>query len=72
MRQLGIVDLLVVLGVTVLLWLGRYLLPEQEPNSLGRDARQVWMLPRRPLFWAVVGLLALVAGVLATTHVTLQ
>jgi predicted MFS family arabinose efflux permease len=61
MRHLGIADLLVVLGVAVLLWLGRYLLPEQNPDSLGHDARQIWTLPRRPLFWALVGLVALLA-----------
>ena len=78
MRHLGIADLLVVVGVTALLWLGRYLLPDmqspvsaQDPESLGRGARQMWNLPLRPLFWVVVGLLALVAGVLTTKQVTL-
>jgi hypothetical protein len=72
MRQLGIADLLVVLGVAVLLWLGRYLLPDmqspataQNPESWGRGARQMWDLPRRPAFWVMVGLLA-VAAELAT------
>jgi hypothetical protein len=67
MRQLGIADLFVVLGVAVLLWLGRTLLPEMQsparvhPEPLGRGARQMWTLPRRPLFWVLVGLLALLA-----------
>jgi hypothetical protein len=68
MRHLGIADLLVVLGVTGLLWLGRYLLPDmqspvsaQHTDSLGRGARHMWNLPRRPLFWVLVGFLALLA-----------
>ena len=71
MRQLGIADLLVILGVAVLLWLGRSLLPDMQsparvyPEPLRRDARQIWTLPRRPLFWVLVGVLTLLAVTLA-------
>ena len=68
MRHLGRTDLLVVLGVAVLLWLGRYLLPDmqtpvsaQHSDSLWRGAKHMWNLPRRLLFWALIGFLALLA-----------
>jgi hypothetical protein len=68
MRQLGIADLLAVFGVTVVLWLVRYLLPDlaHHPEALGRDAQRLWNLPRRPLFWVLVGLMALLGVAIAT------
>ena len=75
MRHLGIADLIVVLAVTALLWLGRFLLPDmqssasaQHADSFARGARQMWNLPQRPLFWVLVGSVALVAGGLAMTR----
>ena len=74
MRQLSGANLLVVLGVAVLLWLGRTLLPEMpsparvHPEPPERNARQIWDLPRRPAFWVILGLLALVAVSLLISH----
>ena len=72
MRQLSSADLIVVLGVAVLLWLGRSFLPDMpsparvHPERPARDTRQKWDLARHPLFWVLVGLLALLAAGLAT------
>ena len=71
LRPIGIPELLVVLAVAVLLFgFGPHVLRAgglwrpRDADLLPRGrAEQLWSLPRRPVFWVLVGVLALYAWV---------